>query len=78
RLFSGDVVYDGALFDTVYHSDKEVYRDSLRRLKDLPVDEVHGGHYGSFDQTRMTELIDAYLAGRNLIQNPEDWVSAQI
>jgi glyoxylase-like metal-dependent hydrolase (beta-lactamase superfamily II) len=78
RLFSGDVVYDGALFDTVYHSDKEVYRESLQRLKDLPVDEVHGGHYDSFNQVRMIELVDAYLAGRNRIQHPENWVSAQI
>ncbi|MGI9407054.1 MAG: MBL fold metallo-hydrolase, partial [Hyphomicrobiaceae bacterium] len=52
-LFSGDVVYDGALFDTVYHSDKEIYRASLERLKTLPVSAVHGGHEGSFGQEKM-------------------------
>ena len=78
RLFSGDVVYDGALFDTVYHSNKEAYRESLRRLKELPVEEVHGGHYDSFGRSRMIELIDDYLAGKNTIQDPDDWVSAQL
>ena len=78
RLFSGDVVYDGALFDTVYHSNKEEYRESLQRLKELPVEEVHGGHYDSFDKSRMIELIDDYLAGENSIRDPDDWVSAQL
>ncbi|MGI9317523.1 MAG: MBL fold metallo-hydrolase [bacterium] len=77
-LFSGDVVYDGALFDTVYHSDPEVYRESLHRLKELPVDEVHGGHYESFGQSRMLEVIDGYLAGENRIEDPEAWVSTQL
>ena len=29
-LFSGDVIYNNDLFDTVYHSDRTIYRESLQ------------------------------------------------
>ena len=62
-LFSGDAVYDGLFIDNAWHSDPEAYRHSLRRLRELPVDTVHAGHYGSFGRDRLRALIDAYLAG---------------
>ena len=77
-LFSGDTIYDGALYDTVYHSDKSLYRQSLERLKTLPVNVVHGGHDNSFGRERMVKLIDNYLAGRNTIQDPDAWINKQI
>ena len=61
-LFSGDVIYDGELLDELYHSEKQTYYNSLVRLRDLPVDTVHGGHYGSFGRERLVQLIDNYLA----------------
>lgn len=61
-LFSGDVLYDGGLLDSLYHSDKALYRESLARLRELPVSVVHAGHVDSFGQARMRALIDAYLA----------------
>ena len=60
-LFAGDVVYDGALYDQLYHSDPAAYRTSLERLRALPVETVHGGHFESFGRPRMIELIDRYL-----------------
>lgn len=75
-LFSGDVVYDGALFDTVYHSDKAVYRNSLRRLRELDVSAVHAGHYGSFDRTRMIGIIDGYLEGGGTVGDVSGWIKA--
>jgi len=63
-LFSGDVVYDGPLYDDLYHSDIPAYVRSMERLRALPVDTVHGGHWASFGRTRMVELIDGYLAKR--------------
>jgi glyoxylase-like metal-dependent hydrolase (beta-lactamase superfamily II) len=60
-LFSGDAVYDGALVDDAYHSDVDQYVDTMRRLRELPVTVVHGGHYPSFGRDRYRELIDAYL-----------------
>lgn len=62
-LFSGDVLYDGDLLDNLYHSDPDTYVESLQRLRELPVQTVHGGHDLSFGRDRMIELIDEYLAG---------------
>ena len=34
----------------------------MKRLRDLPVEIVHAGHDLSFGRTRLSELVDAYLA----------------
>jgi len=36
----------------------------MKRLKQLPVNVVHGGHDPSFGRARMIEICDAYLAWR--------------
>ncbi len=77
-LFSGDTIYNGALYDTVYHSDRALYRQSLERLRKLPVQVVHGGHEASFGQAQLIQLIEDYLAGRNRIHDPENWVRQQL
>ncbi len=77
-LFSGDTIYDGALYDTVYHSDKALYRQSLERLRSLPVNVVHGGHDDSFGAGRLVELIDDYLSGGNTIVDADAWINSQI
>lgn len=61
-LFTGDVLYDGELLDALYHSDPEIYRESLARLKEIPADIFHCGHFDSFGRARMIELVDAYLS----------------
>ncbi len=33
----------------------------MKRILDLPVRVVHGGHFPSFDGSRYRELIRAYL-----------------
>ncbi len=33
----------------------------MKRIADLPVRVVHGGHFPSFDGARYRELIRAYL-----------------
>lgn len=63
-LFSGDVIYDGPLYDHLYHSDTDDYVASVKRLKTLPVQTVHGGHHASFGRERYLELIDHYLASK--------------
>lgn len=60
-LFSGDTVYDGPLIDDAYHSDVPSYLASMKRILDLPVRVVHGGHFPSFDGERYRALIYAYL-----------------
>ena len=63
-LFSGDALYDGQLLDDLPDSSIPDYIQTMKRLRSLPVDVVHGGHEPSFDRSRMIELIDAYLAWR--------------
>jgi glyoxylase-like metal-dependent hydrolase (beta-lactamase superfamily II) len=64
-LFSGDCVYEsGILLDELEGSNIEDYIVSMRRLRDVPVRIVHGGHDDSFGRERLLELIDAYLAKR--------------
>jgi len=63
-LFSGDTVYDGPLIDDSYHSDIPAYIASMKRILDLPVRVVHGGHFPSFDGARYRELIRDYLVAK--------------
>lgn len=77
-LFSGDVIYAGALYDSLEHSDKSLYRDSLRRLREMPVEVIHGGHYESFGKQRMNEIIDDYLAGGSALGDDRVWIEQQI
>ncbi|KGE77898.1 MBL fold metallo-hydrolase [Halomonas salina] len=60
-LISGDVIYDGELIEDAYHSDLSDYAASLRRLRELPVRVVHGGHFPSFSGDRLATLIDDWL-----------------
>ncbi len=57
-LIAGDAVYDGPLID----DDVPVYRRTIERLRALDVSVVHGGHDASFDQRRLVEICDAWLA----------------
>jgi glyoxylase-like metal-dependent hydrolase (beta-lactamase superfamily II) len=63
-LFSGDAIYDGPLLDELDGCDIAAYVDTVKRLREMPVAVVHGGHEPSFDRARLVELCDAYLARR--------------
>ena len=60
-LFSGDIVYDGPLIEDVFHSDMNDYVASMKRLLDVPVRVVHGGHFASYGGARHREIIRAWL-----------------
>jgi glyoxylase-like metal-dependent hydrolase (beta-lactamase superfamily II) len=60
-LFSGDAIYDGPLLDKIGGANLSDYQQTMRRLQDLPVEIVHGGHDPSFGRARMLELTDQYL-----------------
>lgn len=60
-LFSGDIVYDGPLIEDTYHSDAADYVRSMKRLYDLPVRVVHGGHFASYGRERHREIIGNWL-----------------
>ncbi len=71
-MFSGDVIYDGPLYDDVYHSVPEDYAASMERLRTYPAETIHGGHWASFGRTRLGKLIDGYLAGARKIGCPAE------
>ena len=77
-LFSGDTVYDGDLLDNLHHSDAEMYIESLQRLKELPVSTVHAGHFDSFGQDGMLQIIEEYLAGGRRIGDIGGWVNDEM
>ena len=65
-LFSGDIVYDGPLIEDTYHANAEDYVASMKRLLDLPVRVVHGGHFASYDGERHREIIRNWLESKGL------------
>lgn len=64
-LFSGDAIYDGPLYDFLPESNITDYIRTVQRLRELPVNVVHGGHNPSFGRVRLVELADEYLSLRN-------------
>jgi glyoxylase-like metal-dependent hydrolase (beta-lactamase superfamily II) len=65
-FFSGDCVYaNPPLLDELPESNIGDYVASMRRLRDLPVRIVHGGHDESFGRARLIEMVDGYLARRD-------------
>ena len=63
-LFSGDAIYDGVIVDNLPGSDVDVYRATLKRLAELPVAQVFGGHNAPITRTQMLDVIERYLASR--------------
>jgi glyoxylase-like metal-dependent hydrolase (beta-lactamase superfamily II) len=60
-LFSGDIIYDGPLIEDTYHADADDYIRSMKRLMDLPVRVVHGGHFPSFSGEKLGVMITDWL-----------------
>ena len=56
-------MYDGPLLDGNSDSDVDAYVATMERLRELPVEVVHGGHEPSFGRERLVELCDEYIAG---------------
>ena len=63
-LFSGDAIYDGVIVDNLPGSDVEVYRATMKRLAELPVAQVFGGHNAPMRRAQMLDAIERYLASR--------------
>jgi len=63
-LFSGDIVYDGPLIESDDPAEQAQYVESMKRLYDLPVRVVHGGHFPSYDGERHRQIIRDWLAGK--------------
>ncbi len=64
-LYTGDVVYDGALLDEMVGADIPSYVASMRRLLTLDVALVHPGHDASFGAEKLHEIGEGYLRRRS-------------
>ncbi len=64
-LFSGDIVYDGPLIEGDSDEEAAQYIASMKRLLDLPVRVVHGGHFPSYDGNRHRAIIRDWLDGKD-------------
>ena len=60
-LFSGDIVYDGPLIEGDTAEEAAQYYASMKRLLEVPVRMVHGGHFPSYDGARHKQIIRAWL-----------------
>ena len=60
-LISGDIVYDGPLIEGTTPEEAAQYIASMKRLYDLPVRVVHGGHFPSYDGARHRQIIGNWL-----------------
>lgn len=60
-LFSGDIVYDGELIEGTSDLEQAQYLASMERLLRLPVRQVHGGHFPSYDGARHRQIITEWL-----------------
>lgn len=60
-LISGDIVYDGPLIEGSTALEAAQYVASMKRLYDLPVRVVHGGHFPSYGGDRHREIIGTWL-----------------
>ncbi|CAJ1068553.1 metallo-beta-lactamase domain-containing protein 2 [Xyrichtys novacula] len=65
-LFSGDVVYDGAMIDWLPYSRVSDYISSCERLVGLvdseQVDQVLPGHYNTFGAKRLNRIASTYIS----------------
>lgn len=67
-LFSGDTVHNGSRGigrTRWYSSDHDQYLASCERIRDLPVQTCHAGHYRSFDGKRYRQIVEEFIARRS-------------
>jgi len=60
-LFSGDALYDDVLLANIPGASIPQYIYTLTRLRQLPLNLVHGGHDKSFGRERLMEITQSYL-----------------
>lgn len=65
EFFSGDAIYQGGLVDDLPGCDIEAYKVTMRRLAELDIDVVHGGHGKKFGKARLHEIAESYLLSKD-------------
>ncbi len=63
-LFSTDAVYDGEIFDFLPCSDVPSYLETMKKLRELPVEIACPCHNQIMDGARFGAVVDAYLSSK--------------
>ena len=71
-LGSGKTTLIRNLLDRLPDSVIEDYVESMERLLELAVDDVHPGHYRSFDRSTLRRLTRAYIDSQKAPRCPAD------
>jgi len=71
-LFTGDIIYDGPLLDSLPGSDKEAYLHSLLKLREFPVRVVYPGHDSILSPTRFLRIIIDNIGKRRIRAVPNN------
>jgi glyoxylase-like metal-dependent hydrolase (beta-lactamase superfamily II) len=61
EFFSGDAIYQGGLVDDLPGCNIEAYKGTMKRLAELDVEVVYGGHGTKFGKDRLREIAVSYL-----------------
>ena len=64
-LFSTDAVYDGEIFDFLPCSDIPIYIETMKMLRELPVETAYPCHNEILDGARYRAVISKYLQEKN-------------
>ena len=56
-ILTGDAIYDGVLYDHLFHSVPDQLVESLNKILSMDFNIVHAGHFHSFDKDRALSLI---------------------
>lgn len=64
EFFSGDAIYEGGLVDDLPGCNIEAYQVTMKRLSQLDVGIVHGGHGLRFGRDRLRKIATSYLASK--------------
>ena len=69
-ILTGDAIYDGILYDHLFHSVPDHLIQSLNKILSLDISVVHAGHFNSFDKARAKVIVDEYLDGKRSMLCP--------
>lgn len=60
-FFSGDAIYDGGLVDDLPGCDRQQYRKTMERLRDIDISVAYGGHGMPMSRERMWSIAHTYI-----------------
>ena len=69
-ILTGDAIYDGVLYDHLFHSVPDHLVNSLHKMLSLDFSVVHAGHFDSFDRARAEIITREYLDGKRSMLCP--------